>query len=51
MKRGDYRIHIYIEKTKELKVPLDSTIDPIIEISSLGLKQYSSSKSKIGGLE
>ena len=23
MKRGDYRIHVFIEKTKDLKVPKD----------------------------
>ena len=51
MKRGDYRIHVFIEKTKDLKVPKDSTVDPIIEISCLGLKKYSSSKTKISGIE
>jgi hypothetical protein len=38
MKRGDYRIHVFLEKTKDFKVPQDSTVDPIIEISCLGLK-------------
>lgn len=38
MKRGDYRIHVYVEKAKDLKVPDDSTIDPLIEISCLNLK-------------
>ena len=51
MKRGDYRIHVFIEKTKDLKVPKDSTVDPIIEIWCLGLKKYSSAKTKIGGIE
>jgi|LauGreDrversion4_2_1035121.scaffolds.fasta_scaffold865912_1 hypothetical protein len=32
MKRGDYRIHVYVEKAKDLKVPDDSTIDPLVEI-------------------
>ena len=50
MKRGDYRIHIYVEKVKDLKVPEDSTIDPLVEISCLNLKQYSTVKEKIGGI-
>jgi hypothetical protein len=50
MKRGDYRIHVYVEKAKDLKVPDDSTIDPLIEISCLNLKQYSTVKEKIGGI-
>ena len=50
MKRGDYRIHIYVEKAKDLKVPEDSTMDPLVEISCLNLKQYSTVKEKIGGI-
>ena len=50
MKRGDYVIHIFIENTKEIKTPPNSTLDPMFEIQCLGLKKYSSSKSKIGGL-
>ncbi len=50
MKKGDYLIHILLEKTKEFKVPKNSTVDPIFEIECLGVKKHSSSKSKIGGL-
>lgn len=50
MRRGDYMIHIYLEKAKELKVPENETIDPIFEITSLGQKAYSSAKNDIGGL-
>ena len=50
MKRGDYRIHVYVEKAKDLKVPDDSTIDPLVEISCLNLKQYTTVKDKIGGI-
>ena len=32
MKRGDYMIHIYVEKAKDLKTPQDSTVNPIVEI-------------------
>ena len=30
MKRGDYMIHVYIEKAKDLKCPEDSTVDPLV---------------------
>ena len=50
MKRGDYMIHIFIEKAKEIKVPANTTVDPIIEVSCLGQKKYSSAKDDIGGL-
>ena len=32
MKRGDYMIHIYIEQAKNLKVPAEETVDPIVQI-------------------
>ena len=50
MKRGDYMVHIFLEKAKELKVPENDTVDPIFEISSLGQKVYSTAKNDIGGL-
>ena len=50
MKRGDYMIHIFVEKAKEIKVPANSTVDPLIEITCLGQKKYSSAKDDIGGL-
>ncbi len=49
-KRGDYTVHILIQKTKEIACPPSSTVDPLFEIQSLGKKQYSSAKSKIGSL-
>jgi hypothetical protein len=50
MKRGDYMIHIFVEKAKEIKVPENSTVDPLIEITCLGQKKYTSAKDDIGGL-
>ncbi len=38
IKRGDYRIHVFLEQTKDLKMPKDSKVDPIIEILCLGQK-------------
>jgi hypothetical protein len=32
MKRGDYMIHVYIEQAKNLKVPPEETVDPIVQI-------------------
>jgi hypothetical protein len=50
MKRGDYMIHVLIEKGKDFLVPENSTIDPMIELTCLNQKIFSSSKDKIGGL-
>jgi len=30
MKHGDYMVHIFVEKAKDIKVPENSTVDPII---------------------
>jgi hypothetical protein len=50
MRRGDYMIHVFIEKAKEMKCPQDSTIDPLFEITCLGQKQYSSAKDDISNV-
>ena len=50
MKRGDYMIHIFLEKSRDFKVPENGTVDPIFEIQALGEKTYSSAKDDIGGL-
>lgn len=50
MKRGDYLIHVYIEKAKDIKVPDDGTVDPIFQIESLGQKVFSEAKDDIGGM-
>lgn len=49
MKRGDYMIHILLEKAKDMDGESD-TIDPLIEISCLGEKKYSQVKKDIGRL-
>ena len=36
MKRGDYMVHVFVEKAKEIKVPDGGTVDPIIEVTTLG---------------
>ncbi len=47
MKRGDYMIHLLLEKGKEFKGDGD-TVDPMVELTCLGAKQYSSAKDDIG---
>ena len=50
MKRGDYMIHVLIERVKDIKIPDgNQTVDPMIEVTSLNHKQYSSCKNDIGG--
>ena len=36
LKSGDYMIHVYLEKAKDLKCPDDGTVDPMIEVQCLG---------------
>jgi len=50
MKRGDYMIHVFVEKAKDIKVPDGGTVDPIVEVTCLGQKQYTSAKDNIGGM-
>ena len=52
MKSGDYMIHVFLEKAKEIKVPEES-VDPMFEVECLGQKKYSEAKDDIlgGGAE
>ena len=50
MKRGDYMIHIFLEKGKDFKVPENSTVDPMLEVHCFGGKEYSQAKDDIGGI-
>ena len=36
MRRGDYMVHVFLEKAKDLKCPEDSTVDPMLEVNCLG---------------
>jgi dihydroxyacetone kinase-like predicted kinase len=47
MKRGDYMIHVFLEKGKEFMVEGEDTVDPIVEVSCLRHRRYSSAKKKI----
>lgn len=49
-KNADYCIHVFIEKSKEIKTPPGDTVDPMFVIECLGLKEYSTAKDDIGGL-
>ena len=48
MRSGDYMIHVFLEKAKDLKCPPDSTVDPMLEVTCLGQQQFSSAKDDIG---
>ena len=36
MKKGDYMVHVFVEKAKEIAMPENSTVDPIIVVETLG---------------
>ena len=44
MKSGDYMIHVYIEKCKDMLVADGETVKPIVQVECLGQKQYSTDK-------
>ena len=44
MKRGDYMIHVYVEQAKNLDVEEGDTIDPIIEISCLNERKFTTAQ-------
>lgn len=53
MKRGDYLVHVFIEKIKEISckgTAEGGTVDPIVQCSWLGQQEYSTVKDDIGGL-
>jgi hypothetical protein len=48
MRPGDYMVHVFIEKLKEINMPKgNDTVDPMIVIESLGQKKFSSAKDNI----
>lgn len=50
MKSGDYMIHVFVEKCKDIRVKENTTVDPMVFVECLGQKQYSSAKDDIGGV-
>lgn len=44
MKRGDYMIHVYVEQAKNMDVEEGSTIDPLVEISCLNERKFSTAQ-------
>ena len=47
MKRGDYMIHVYIEQAKNLKVPPEETVDPIVQINCLEERKFTTAQDDI----
>ena len=50
MRQGDYMIHMYLEKIKEINVKEGETMDPMIQLECLGQKTFSSAKDDVGGI-
>jgi len=50
MRRGDYMLHVFIERTKELAYEREDTVNPIIEVQCFGKRKYSSAKKNISRL-
>ena len=47
MRRGDYMIHVLVEQAKNLKVDEGNVVDPIVEISCLGEKKFTTAQDDI----
>lgn len=47
MKRGDYMIHVYVEQAKNLKVPPEDTVDPIVQVFCLDERKYTTAQDDI----
>ena len=47
MKRGDYMIHVYVEQAKNLKVPPELTVDPIVQIFCLNERKFTTAQDDI----
>lgn len=48
MPKGDYMIHVLIHEARNLKMDKADTVDPIVEVSLLGRKQFTTCKDDIG---
>lgn len=48
LKKGDYLIHILIHEARNLKCGDEDTVDPIIEVTSLGKKKWTTCKDDVG---
>lgn len=44
MKRGDYMIHILVESAKNLLVEAGDTVDPMVEVTCLGQRKYTTAQ-------
>ena len=51
MKRGDYMIHIYVERAKNLLVDAEDKIDPIVQINCLGERKLTKAQEDIGNTD
>jgi hypothetical protein len=51
MKRGDYMIHIFVERAKNLLVDAEDKIDPIVQINCLGERKFTKAQEDIGNTD
>lgn len=49
MHGGDYMIHVFVEKVKNIKAAEEATVDPMVVVEVLGKKKYTTAKDDIGG--
>ena len=45
----NHQIKVFIEQARQLKVPEGNTVDPLIEVSVLNEKKFTTAKDDIGG--
>lgn len=48
MKRGDYLIHVFLQKAKDLLCPKNDTVNPMLEVNCMGKQAFSKTKNEIG---
>ena len=51
MRPGDYTVHIYVERAKNILMDEGHTSDPLVELSLMGEKKYTKSLAKIGPMD
>ena len=47
MEKGDYMVHVHIQKARQLNLPGEESVDPFIEVSCLHQNKYTNTKSDI----
>jgi len=48
VKKGDYLVHLFIQESRNLRMKGAETVDPIIEVSCMDKKKFTTCKDDIG---